>query len=132
MQTEVRLTWPWRLIAPAIAAIGCAYPFLVRFVEERPLTRGDILPPVAVLLFAAGYWWYCAHRASLGESSVTFHSPFRRRELQWDDVAALTTTASWITAVDRSGSRYRVSAYAAGGDLLAARLRQAVARRHGG
>ena len=84
-----------------------------------------------VLVFAASYWWYCAHRAAINESSVTFYSPFLRRELRWDDVAAFNTTSSWITAVDRAGARYRVSSYAAGGELLAARLGQAVLRYRG-
>ena len=121
---HVRVTWPWRVVAPALALIGVAYPFFVKYVEWRSLDRGDIAPPLFVLAMAVGYWWYTSHRALIGDEEVTFINLFGAQRLRWRDVATIRVTSSWVIVRDSSGRTYRVGSYAKDIDALVDRLRQ--------
>src|SRR5688500_13544860 len=114
----VRLTWPWRIIAPAFALIAVAYPFLVTQIEMRALDSGDIAAPLLIFTVAVAYWWYAAHSATIGTETVTFHSPGCSRTVVDADIEAIDVNGWWVVVRDRGGRRHRVSSYAQNSALL--------------
>ncbi len=120
----VKLSWPWRMVGPALFLVAATHPLLVIYVEMRSLDRGDVLPPLAVFIVGVAYSWYCSQEAIVTEGGVVFRSWFRRASLIWSDIESIETTASSLVVRASTGAKYRVSVYARGAVALADKLRQ--------
>jgi hypothetical protein len=111
-----------RTIAIALVTIGVALPFLVKYVEWRPVTS-EHLGTSAGLLVAAALWLLkMSESACVSEQAIVFTSWVRKVEVPWEALDSIDQTRAGILFFLKDGRRFSLSAHARNAAELWARL----------
>jgi hypothetical protein len=92
--------------------MAAAYPLLVKFIELRELTRGDILPPFGVLVLGCWFAFETSRRAVVNDDGISFETIFGKKWVFWSDLVGVDLVRANFVFRDRFGVRHVVSEHA--------------------
>lgn len=120
----VKLSGTWKLVGPTMWLVAAAYPFLVKFVELRELTRSDILPPFGVSILGCWFAFETSRRAVVYDDGISFETMFGKKWVLWSDLAGVRLVRTNVVFRDRFGIRHVVSEHANDVEELAEEARR--------